>query len=569
MTPLLDAALDYAARGWLVFPLHGITDSNRCTCGSKACSNPGKHPRTLDGFKSATVHPDRITRWWTDYPDSNIGIATGNGSGLVVIDADSEEATAGWTAGGDEYWSTQCAKTSRGHHFYYQHPGVPVPCKVGWRPGLDIRADGGYVVAPPSRHVSGNDYEWRGEAALLPLPAPVLETAVVPSVRPSITAPIAEGGRNATMTRHVGVLFAKGHSAEEVMALATGLNETQCQPPLPRHELERIVRNIAQREWNKRPDLGTLSHASMAAGVAADALADMDIDYRQFPGWFSPALQQAIGPSLPGTMTVIGARPGAGKSTLLLNQARYLAEGKHRVLYAGMEMPPAMLLRSMAAQALGYSQDAVLANHWSALPATARGELADWIAGYQQGIGAHLTFIPDPQITVDGLRSWMRAGATDGYRIVMVDHLHEMDWGEEPTLAMSRGVRDMLTEAKALGVTLLVAAQLKRGMYDVLEDYMVPPQSAIKQCGAVEEVASVIAMLHRSLKPSATAAEFERVRRGQLDVREVADDGTMSVHIAKHRTRPGARDQSIKLYVHRGRLYDTREQRDTQLWGTE
>jgi hypothetical protein len=85
--PLRAAALAYAARGWPVFPCHGIRDG-RCTCGKPECAHPGKHPLTRHGFKDATTDPQQIDRWWTDHPDANVAIATGASSDLIVLDLD-------------------------------------------------------------------------------------------------------------------------------------------------------------------------------------------------------------------------------------------------------------------------------------------------------------------------------------------------------------------------------------------------------------------------------------------------------------------------------------------------
>src|SRR5436853_7839425 len=91
---LLDAALSYAARGWRVFPCHtptAVGSSCRKDCGK----DRGKHPRTEHGFKDATTDEATLRRWWSQFPDANIGIVTGAISGLAVLDEDSYK-------GGDE-----------------------------------------------------------------------------------------------------------------------------------------------------------------------------------------------------------------------------------------------------------------------------------------------------------------------------------------------------------------------------------------------------------------------------------------------------------------------------------
>ena len=88
MTDLLQAARAFAARGWPVFPCHTPTPGGGCSC-RQACGRVGKHPRTKHGLKDATTDEATICRWWTMWPQANIGIATGAVSGLVVLDEDS------------------------------------------------------------------------------------------------------------------------------------------------------------------------------------------------------------------------------------------------------------------------------------------------------------------------------------------------------------------------------------------------------------------------------------------------------------------------------------------------
>ena len=84
-TPLAWAKF-YASLGWHVFPIYEITN-HKCSCG-RSCESPGKHPRTSNGWKDATVDDATIEAWWSQWPAANIGIATGSASGLVVVDED-------------------------------------------------------------------------------------------------------------------------------------------------------------------------------------------------------------------------------------------------------------------------------------------------------------------------------------------------------------------------------------------------------------------------------------------------------------------------------------------------
>jgi len=171
----LTSALWYANLGWPVFPVHSVVEGV-CTCrDGRDCGDPGKHPRTRHGFKDATTDPTKIKRWWRQWPDANVGIATGSESGLVVIDVDPDK-------GGDESLRLAqdrlgilpegpISKTGGGgRHLLLAHPGGRVPNRIGLADGLDVRGDGGYIVAPRSAHESGNRYEWEVLPTAVPLP---------------------------------------------------------------------------------------------------------------------------------------------------------------------------------------------------------------------------------------------------------------------------------------------------------------------------------------------------------------------------------------------------------------
>ncbi len=166
LTQLLEAALQYASLGWLVFPCWGIVsdESGRgCACPlGAACQSPGKHPITKKGFKEATTNRELILRWWTSHPNANVAVATGSESGLVVIDLDVKNGVDGvdsLKALGPVPQTLTVRTGSGGLHLYYKHPGGTVSNsarKLG--PGIDVRGDGGYVIAPPSVHISGGVY---------------------------------------------------------------------------------------------------------------------------------------------------------------------------------------------------------------------------------------------------------------------------------------------------------------------------------------------------------------------------------------------------------------------------
>jgi hypothetical protein len=171
---LARAARAYADQGLPVFPL----------------VPSGKAPRVARGFYRATTDLRQIQRWWSAWPDANIGIATGMPSGLWVLDIDPRHG--GWRS--LELLERQARArgalvplrvTQRqltgggGLHLCYQMPELPDESPpngafADYR-GIDLKHTGSYIVAPPSRHPSGNCYQWDEDIAPAPFPAILLD----------------------------------------------------------------------------------------------------------------------------------------------------------------------------------------------------------------------------------------------------------------------------------------------------------------------------------------------------------------------------------------------------------
>ena len=303
-TPLA-AALSYAARGWAVFPLHYPTPNGQtaCSCGSPSCESVGKHPRTRSGLMDATTNEDTIRGWWRTAPNANVGLRTG--SGLVVIDIDPAAGGDGtWDAllvsiGGRALMPDTCeVLTGGGGRHYYLSSSTPVPCSVG-RIGLgvDVRGEGGYVVAPPSAHRSGKRYLWEasGDPAdgvcLAPLPPWLDRLCAAPKavLRAPEAMPDAfpEGQRNSGLHRLASSLRAKGLSAEAILAALDVENAARCVPPLARDEVVKIAESASRyapglspeyeaRRSDAAEDAGAQpwTHPAAERRVVASALAD-------------------------------------------------------------------------------------------------------------------------------------------------------------------------------------------------------------------------------------------------------------------------------------------------------
>jgi hypothetical protein len=145
-TSLGQAALEWARAGFAVFP----------------CRPRGKEPLTRQGFLDATANEVEVYQRWRRYPDANIGLPTGGANGIMVVDIDGAEGELLWgklTARFGEPTTTSQVKTDKGRHLYFALPEDCGKVKSSANGGLDIRGDGGYVIASPSVHPNGGRYE--------------------------------------------------------------------------------------------------------------------------------------------------------------------------------------------------------------------------------------------------------------------------------------------------------------------------------------------------------------------------------------------------------------------------
>jgi hypothetical protein len=259
-------AFNLASKGFPVFPLHSIKDG-LCTCGKLNCGSPGKHPRTLNGYLDGTTNTLQIEKWWGKWLISNIGMVTGKASGVIVLDIDPRH-------GGDEtlnaleeeYGKLPQTKVvitgGGGQHIYFAYPGSNGGCKTNLFPGIDVRGDGGYVLAPPSLHISGRQYEWEVssfESTLATIPKWLFSHLGNNTNRRehikrnlALNQDVPEGCRNVTITSLSGYLISKGISDKVALQLCNAVNQTRCRPPLPQEEVLKIVNSIARKERNKR-----------------------------------------------------------------------------------------------------------------------------------------------------------------------------------------------------------------------------------------------------------------------------------------------------------------------------
>lgn len=245
-----EAALWYATNGFAVFPL----------------KPKSKVPATEHGLKDATTDEEKIRDWWSKCPDYNVGIATGEASGgLVVIDldVDLEKGKDGvavykeWTNTHGKHSKTWMSLTGRGGLHLLYRDSSKWKNTVGRNTGIDIRAEGGYIVAPPSIHPNGRLYEWvkggPGEMEIAEADDVVRnflrgqEKQNQAKKDAPEGAEILMGERNNTLFKLASSLQAKGLSDEAISAAIEIENETRCSKPLKPKEINTLVRSVLTR----------------------------------------------------------------------------------------------------------------------------------------------------------------------------------------------------------------------------------------------------------------------------------------------------------------------------------
>jgi uncharacterized protein YdaU (DUF1376 family) len=250
----LAAAQSYCERNWKLLAVWGVTNGV-CDCGKHDCTSPGKHPRYRNWPDRASSSMEGA-QWWLTQTNFNIAVATGSGSGIFVIDEDGPEGELSLNELQAKYGAlpaTLTAKTGRGWHLYFRHPGGRVKSNAGMLGNkLDVRGDGGYVLVPPSMHISGVRYEWvDAEAEISEAPAWLVARvcgegpAQGRAKEPVDTEVIGEGMRNDTLFRAACGMRGEGLEANEIQAELLTLNES-CNPPLELAEVKTIAINAAK-----------------------------------------------------------------------------------------------------------------------------------------------------------------------------------------------------------------------------------------------------------------------------------------------------------------------------------
>ncbi len=329
----LKVALSCARRGWPVIPLYWVEDG-RCSCSAANCTKPGKHPLTVNGVTNATTDDTWIQTWWEEFPEANIGIATGASSGLAVLDIDPRH-------GGDKSLrqlerihgplpdGPRVRTGGGGEHVYFSHPGGSLKSLVGLLPGLDVRGDGGYVVGPGSNHLSGKTYLWQqgrtpAKRSLPSIPDWLHEmgtNGLSPQHQPNI-AIIPESQRNSTLTSFAGTMRKRGMSPAAIEAALLQENRLRCRPPLGDAEVARIAASIGRYAPGENLPSASVPPARMPASLVFHNGAEIENAIAEEVPWVvEPYIAVGAMTDLSGKVKL------AGKTTLALDMIRNVTQG--------------------------------------------------------------------------------------------------------------------------------------------------------------------------------------------------------------------------------------------------
>lgn len=312
-------------------------------------------------YQERIASEKEMREWFKDNPDLNIGILTGEISGVIILDLDSESAY--------EYASekglplTPTVKTGRGWQLYFKHPGFLVKNSKNPKLKIDIKGEGGYGVAPPSIHGTGSRYEWvQGQSILEIEPAecpawlidyikspktenPERKVSVKKETQPDTAAEtdpdekdfadiiregLESGERNQGATSLIGNLFKSGLKESVLWEIFKLWNAERNKPPMGEDELKRTFVSIRDKEKKSQIKINDL----------LDTPQSIENEYNQgciripFAGDNLHSLQAKMnGGFAGGNLYVVGGIPSTGKTALLNNIADNMCLNDHPILF--------------------------------------------------------------------------------------------------------------------------------------------------------------------------------------------------------------------------------------------
>lgn len=473
---LLDAALNYAKQGFPVFP----------------CS--GKLPLTPNGVKDATTDSEAIKSYWAKHPSANIGLATGKTSNLVVLDVDMGPGKEGLQSLQDLYTELKCEPWGHAHsitgsggfHFFMKYQ-EGIRNKVDFRPGLDIRSEGGYVIVPPSINIeSNNPYKWIREINLnhlYEMPSKLFEEIKTEKQSQLYSSSIfleessiQKGGRHKHLMSLAGSLRKRDLSLEAIHSALSSENAMKCNPPISENDIKRMVKSVSTyppgtpvsemlSEYNngntkelesstansltdQESTTGKLVHVSELGSLTMEYLKDK-AKVKGLPRGLDGLDLLLGGGARLGEVTCWHAEAKTGKNTLWHYLMYIWLELGIKIAYASRELSPEEeVLPNLLSVSIGK-------NVWlDALTEERKNEyngiIRDWPLYFSHGYG----YFPVHQIS-----EWVDRAISAGINYFWFDHLHYMLEDPEDHKAASRLIKDLKSLAKTKKIHIDIIIQ--------------------------------------------------------------------------------------------------------------
>lgn len=250
LSPLGRAAVEYTERGFAIIPL----------------VPGGKVPAIEGGLNNWSDNPDDAAKYWAERPSANIAVVCGSPShNVIAIDLDchggpdGRETLKAWEAEHGELPETVSVITgSGGKHLLYRVRESFAKFENA-QMGVDVRAEGSYIVAPPSIHPNGEAYEWSVSPDDMDVAeADELVYRFIDFVRPPkgedgerekfVLPDVIDKDRNKHLFSYASSLRATGRGEEEIKILVHHANETRCKPPLGKAEVDKICKSSLRYE---------------------------------------------------------------------------------------------------------------------------------------------------------------------------------------------------------------------------------------------------------------------------------------------------------------------------------